>query len=231
LAKRLFAESWPLILSGIAITIYGRIDVVMLRYFVGEGEVGQYSAAVRLSEISYLLPVLLASTFFPALVEAQEKSIDMFRRRAQRFLDLNALFAFLGASVLSGGATWWISIAYGEAYAPARPILALHAWSAVFVYLGVARSHVLTAEKKTMIQLISTGVGGLANVALNAWLIPRVGAMGAVWATIVAQAAAAWLVLVLSSGSRWVFYQVTVSVLLPITGFRYLRSTYTRRNH
>ncbi len=53
LAKSLVKESWPLILSGVTIMIYMRIDQIMLGEMVGNQAVGIYSAATRISEIWY----------------------------------------------------------------------------------------------------------------------------------------------------------------------------------
>ena len=44
-AKSLFADSWPLLLSGITVMIYMRIDQVMLGQMVGDEAVGIYSSA------------------------------------------------------------------------------------------------------------------------------------------------------------------------------------------
>lgn len=51
LAKRLLKDSWPLILSGVAISIYMRIDQVMIKQMINPGAVGNYAVAVRLSEV------------------------------------------------------------------------------------------------------------------------------------------------------------------------------------
>lgn len=50
LAKKLLQNSWPLLLSGVAVSLYMRIDQVMLKHLVGASAVGYYAAAVRLSE-------------------------------------------------------------------------------------------------------------------------------------------------------------------------------------
>ena len=58
--KSLLKDSWPLILSSIMVTLYGRIDQVMLGNMLNSKAVGDYAAAIRLSEIWYFIPVIIS---------------------------------------------------------------------------------------------------------------------------------------------------------------------------
>ena len=71
-AKTLLRNSWPVILSGIAISLYMRIDQIMIKEMLGEKDVGLYSAAVRLSEAWYFVPVIIATSIFPAIINAKK---------------------------------------------------------------------------------------------------------------------------------------------------------------
>lgn len=66
-AVALLKDSWPLILSGIVISIYMKIDQVMIQEMMGSEAVGQYAAAVRIAEI-FLIPIsILSSSLAPAI--------------------------------------------------------------------------------------------------------------------------------------------------------------------
>ena len=67
-ARELLRASWPLILSGLAIMIYMRIDQIMIGQMLGDKEVGLYSAAVRISEVWYFIPMAIVSSVFPAII-------------------------------------------------------------------------------------------------------------------------------------------------------------------
>src|SRR6185369_13529896 len=60
-------EGWPYLLSSTAIMLYLRLDQIMLQHMLGANAVGQYSAALRLSEIWYFFPVVIVNTFAPGL--------------------------------------------------------------------------------------------------------------------------------------------------------------------
>lgn len=192
-ARRLLAEAWPLLGSGLAVIIYMRIDALMLRPLAGEREVGIYAAATRFTEVWYFLPVAMASSLLPALLRARERSAEDYARRLQRSYDLYAGVAFALAAPVALAAPWLVRLAYGAAYAAAGPVCAVHVWSSVFVFLGVARSQFLVNEGHTRFYLAATLAGLAVNVVLNRVLIPAHGAWGAAIATLAGQAVAAWV--------------------------------------
>src|SRR3989442_528209 len=80
-AKMLLSDSWPLILSGLVIVVYMRIDQVMLGEMKGAEAVGIYSAAVKLSEVWYFIPMAIVSSVFPSIIEAKKLSEKLYYDR------------------------------------------------------------------------------------------------------------------------------------------------------
>lgn len=78
LAKKLMAESWPLIIAGFATFIYVKIDQVMLGTMLNNKEVGIYSAAIKFSEIWYFIPGAIYASVFPVLAEYKKKMKGCF---------------------------------------------------------------------------------------------------------------------------------------------------------
>jgi PST family polysaccharide transporter len=81
-------------------------------------------------------------------------------------------------------------------------LLALHVCSLVFVAQGVARQEWLLGEGLLRFSLVTTTAGAALNIALNAWLIPRHGALGAAAATVVSLAVSDVLASLLWSRTR-----------------------------
>lgn len=223
LAWRLLREAWPLMLSGFTVMLYLRVDAIMLRQQAGESAVGIYSAAVRFTEIWYFVPVALAASLLPSLLRARERGTEEYLTRLQASYDLNAALAYGLALPLSCVAPWLIRTAYGPAYAAAAPVLALHIWSSVFVFLGVARGQFLVNEGYTRFYLGATASGLLVNVTLNWILIPRHGAWGAALATVIAQAVAAWLSSFCFAPVRQSAWMQTRALLIPFRWYHYVR--------
>jgi O-antigen/teichoic acid export membrane protein len=84
---------------------------------------------------------------------------------------------------------------YKPEYAYAAPVLSVHIWSGVFVFLGAASSQYLIAENFNKLTFIRTGFGAIVNIVLNLILIPKMGMMGAAIATLAAYASATFFVI------------------------------------
>ncbi len=225
LVRKLARESWPLLLSGVAISVYMRIDIVMLRHLAGESAAGIYAAAVRISELGYFIPMALASSVLPALLQARARGGAAYGERLQRYFDLSAALAYALSLPLALVAPWLVRLAYGAAFAPAAAVLVVHIWAAIFVFLGVARGQFLVNEGLTRFYLVATSMGALLNVGLNFLLIPQAGGVGAAWATVISYAVSAWLSSYCHPAVRPLAARQTRALLLPFTGWRYLRRT------
>jgi len=186
-AKSLLKDSWPLLLSGIAIVIYMKIDQIMLGQMVGDEAVGIYSAAVRISEVWYFIPMMIVASVFPAILEAKKRSEELYCQRLQRLYDLMVWLSIGVALPMTFLSTPIVVLLFGEAYAASGTVLAIHIWAAVFVFLGVASSKWFLAENRQILSLQRTMLGALVNVILNILLIPAYGPVGAAIATVAAQ--------------------------------------------
>lgn len=223
--RELLAESWPLLLGGMAILVYTRIDAVMLRSMAGEKAVGIYSAAVRFSEMGYFLPIALASSLLPALLRRRAAGPASYEGGLQRYYDLNAGCAYALTLPMVLLAPWLTRMAYGMAYEGAGPILAVHAWANLFVFLGVARGQFIVNEGLTRFTLYATVAGAGLNILLNLLLIPKLGAIGAACATLAAQVAAAWLSSFCFTPLRVCGWMQAKALLIPLRWHCYVSPT------
>jgi len=205
-AKLLILDSWPLLLSGIATVLYMKIDQIMLGQMIGDRAVGIYSAATRISEIWYFLPVGIVASVFPSILNAKTQDSSLFNERLQRLYCLMVWLAFVVAFPLTFGSKFIVTTLYGEAYAIAGSVLAIHVWASVFVFLGIAGSSWFIAENKQILGLQRTVAGAVINIILNIILIPRYHEIGAAYATLVAQMCVCLLYDVLIKETRPMFW-------------------------
>jgi len=189
-AKNLLGQSWALILTAALSIIYFKIDLVMLGQYAGDEAVGIYSTAVRISEAWYFIPVAIAISVFPSLIKARERGEKIYYARLQQLYDFLAWLGLAVGVFFTFTSDRIIVMVFGEQYAAAGPILAVHIWAGVFIFLKVAMSRWLLNEGKLNFLFISSGLGAAINVALNLFLIPRYGGMGAAVATVISYAAA-----------------------------------------
>lgn len=183
----LMKDSWPLMLSGIIISIYMKIDQVMIKEILGIEAVGQYAAAAKLSEAWYFIPMVLASSLFPAIINAKKHSNELYFSRLQKLYDSMVWLAIAIAIPVTFMSDWLINLLYGAQYSQAGGVLTIHIWTGIFVFLGVAFSSFLTTENWTKKAFYRTLLGAIFNIALNFLLIPSYGIKGAAIATLIGQ--------------------------------------------
>jgi O-antigen/teichoic acid export membrane protein len=194
LARKLITYSWPLIISGIMVALYMKIDQLMLQNMVGVKEAGAYATVAQLSEAWNFVPAIIVSSLFPAILNARRDDKERYKKRIQHLYDL-MVYLSVPAAVIITFASPLIYKLYKPEYAYAAPVLSVHIWSGVFVFLGAASGQYLIAENLNKLTFIRTGFGAIVNIVLNLLLIPKMGMMGAAIATLTAYACAAFFIL------------------------------------
>ena len=107
-----------------------------------------------------------------------------------------------------------INLLYGYEYREAGSILAIHIWSALFVFTGVGTSAWFIAEGLTYLSFRKTLLGAITNVILNLFLIPTYSGNGAAVATVISYSIAAFFSNAFSKQTRGLFYIQLKSFLL-----------------
>jgi PST family polysaccharide transporter len=213
-AKSLLRDSWPLLLSWISIMIYMKIDQIMLGEMIGDQAVGIYSVVVTLSEVWYFIPMVILSSLLPSVVEAKKTSEQAFRQRMQQFFNFMSVIAYSIAIPMTFLSDWLVRLLFGEPYAAAGPVLAIHIWAGVSVFLAVAREAYMIAEGLMKFSFAITFGGAVINVVLNCFLIPAHGALGAAIATVIAYSSAGLFLCFLYARTRPVGFMMLKSLVL-----------------
>ena len=208
-------DSWPLILSGVMVTIYMKIDQVMLGNMASNEAVGNYAAAVRFSEIWYFFPTAICASVFPAIIRVKQKSKQKYYEKLQQLYDLMAWMSLAIAFTMTFTSDTLIQMLLGTEYTEAGKILAWHIWASPFVFLGVARSQWLIAENLTKLSFATTSLGTIVNILLNLWLIPIYEGTGAAIATVISYAIAAYFASMLYPIMFHTSWMLTKALFVP----------------
>ena len=211
-SKYLLHDSWPLILAGVVISVYMKIDQVMIKEMLGAKEVGLYAAAVKLSEAWYFIPMAIASSLFPAIINAKVYQKEVYYQRLQKLYDLMVWIAIAIALPTTFLSTLVVEFLYGKEYLGSSSVLIIHIWTAVFVFLGVASSKYLLAENFIKKTFYRTFIGALLNIIMNYYLIGIIGIQGAAISTLVSHFFAAYFYDILDKDLRIMFIMKTKSL-------------------
>jgi len=185
LALNLLKESWPLTLYGIALYTQARIDQVMLGKMLNNSEVGQYSVALKIIEIFGFIPMVIMSTFSPAITKAKNTSRELYDDRLVNFYRFLFLIFLVVAVPLFLFGEEIIVFLYGSEYQPAGILLSLFAIRLFFSNMGVGKSVFIVNESLFKYSLVATIIGATVNITVNYLLIPRYASIGAIAATII----------------------------------------------
>lgn len=185
IALNLLKDSWPLMLSSIAIGIYMKIDQVMIKSILGNEQVGIYAVAVKLSEAWYFVPMIITASLSPAIIKAKEISIELFNNRLSKLYFLMFWLSTSIALITTVLAYPIIKILFGNQYLAASTTLQIYVWAGIAVSLGVAVGQYILANNLMKITLYNTLLGAGINVVLNIILIPQMGINGAAIATLI----------------------------------------------
>ena len=213
-AFSLLRDSWPLILSGLAIVTYMRIDQVMLGSLEDDKAVGIYAAALTVSEAWYFVPMAIVASVFPGIIQSKQNEPRVYLAKTQSLLSNLFLISVTVAGCISLASEPVVELLYGNTFSGAAKVLAIHAWSGVLVAIGIASGRWFINEGLQILQFYKTLAGAVTNILLNLVLIPRYGVDGAAVATVISFAVADYISDFFFSATRPMFIMKTRAICL-----------------
>jgi len=177
----------------------------MLGQMLGDRAVGIFSAAVRISQSWYFVPMAAVAAAAPALTAAHQRSERDYRRQLLTVVRSLYWMGVAAAVVLSASSREIIKYLYGASYQEAGTVLAIHAWAGIFATLGLASGAWFLNADLLRLRMVNTAIGAVVNCALNLYAIPRYGVVGAAVSTLVSYAVAGFLLNALDPRSRPLF--------------------------
>lgn len=202
-AKALLSESWPLILSAVASMINMRVDQVILGAKLDNSTVGNYAAAVRLAEVWLLVPAVIGSSVYPAIIGAKGQGEVVYRQKIQMIVKLMSLWVLPTALIISFFSGGIVHLVYGHEYTSAGSYLMIYIWTGVPYLIFFVLNQMLYIEGLLRFGFWVSVFSVASNLLLNFLLIPQFGGTGAALATLVTTVAS---------------MLITLSVLVAKTG-------------
>lgn len=198
----------------IATTIYTNLDSVMLGFMKGDEAVGYYNASVKIKTILVSLVTSMGSVLLPRLsYYIKEKRHEEFKELTVRslqfvcFISLPlwiyfSLFAKEGIYFLSGNA-------YAGSIVPMQIIMPTLFLIGISNLLGI---QILVPMDRENAVLKSVAIGGVVDLIVNLICIPKFGASGAAFGTLVAELfVTTYQIYILRGFLSQIMYEVKIS--------------------
>ncbi|MFT4928777.1 MAG: O-antigen/teichoic acid export membrane protein [Phenylobacterium sp.] len=209
----IFSQSRYLIASALAAVVYLQIDILMLEQLSDSAEVGIYAVAAKLSSVWYFFPQVILTALFPMLLKIAHDTPHRYRELLQQGFDALFICALTLSLLVYAFGPWVINVMFGEAYNDSIPVLTLHIFSTVFVYMRALLSFWLVSERFAEFSLFSQVSGAISNILLNLMLIPLYGAWGAAVATLISYGISTYFCLFCFARTRSIAMMMTKSML------------------
>ena len=187
LMKQLLLFSLPMIPTTLCWLITDLSDRAMVTYFWGESVNGVYAAAYKIPTIVNLIAgIFLQAWQFSAVSEERDSEAcsHFYSRVWEAFLSV-IMIGSAGLILFSRFLTkLLLNVAFFDAWKYMPTLLCAVALEALVSFLA----SIYLVRKKSSHSFVTALIGAIANIALNLWLIPIIGALGAAIATLASYA-------------------------------------------
>jgi len=177
--KRIILECFPLFLFILFSILSTRIDILLLSWMRGDGEVGYYSAATRLVYPLMFLSTSLSMSLYPMLSRHFDDDRELLLKTfkiGMKFIFL--LGVFLGVT-LGFNAKKIIMFLYVDGYRSVAPAFRVLSITPGFNFLNFYFVDLFVAAKQQRLTTLVMAAGLSLNVCFNLIVIPRHGFVGA----------------------------------------------------
>lgn len=191
--RRLMVEAAPVTLAAFLTHTALKADIFFLGWLSTPTEIALFHLPHLLALQCQMLPLAVGGALFPVFSRLWREDRRAFRQR----VGLTATGFALAGSVLAGGigavGQPLLRLVAGEAFTQAAPALVVVALSLPFLFVNFLLSNALIVMGRQRLIPWTSAVTLALNASLDFALIPRLGHLGAAWATLAAYSGGAAL--------------------------------------
>ncbi len=163
----------------IATVLIARADQTLMTPLSGAKQLGLYVVAVNLSELPLVIHRSVRDVTF---VTDAHQSHDARLTAAAR---ISTLVSGAAALALGTSMLWWLPLLFGKEFSASLPVAAILLLAVVISTPGSIAGAGLSARGKPGLRSVVLVIVCVLNISLLVLLLPRWGAMGAAWATLI----------------------------------------------
>jgi len=170
----LIRSAFPLFLSGIAITIYTRADMIMLGFMRSAEEVGFYAVAYKVQFLLLGFYGIFVNTLYPVVARLLSENKSNSKAKLILLTKYSFILGIVNFIIVFFGANTIIRLIFGQAYIFSVLPLEILIWQILFAYLNIVPALCLLSIQ-TREYSIGSWIGAIINIILNFFLIPKFG--------------------------------------------------------
>lgn len=172
-------------LAGILVTLYVRLDQILVFKLAGSRQAGLYAADYRLLDQIQFIPSSVMTTLFPLIAAAYPANRERVRALLQTTAEYLTMASLPILAFTTVAARPIVTFLFGgEQFAAAAPALPVLAGAFVSISFGYLVGNMVVVLELQRVFVRNAAIGLVLNVALNVALIPRYGFQAAAWTTL-----------------------------------------------
>lgn len=184
-----FGQMSILFIPVIAITLYKKMDKVMLGALSTMSQTGFYENTEKVINIPLGLITAIGTVMLPRMTNLFSNGINA---KAKKYMSISMEFAcFLSIGMafgIAGISNEFAPFFFGEEFMAVGKLIKAIAPTIVFMsWANVIRTQYLIPLHQDKIYILSVWFGAIINLIINYILIPKLGALGAVYGTVCAE--------------------------------------------
>jgi O-antigen/teichoic acid export membrane protein len=213
--KFFFRNGWPLLITGLSILVFMKLDQVMVFHMRTEREAGSYASMIWLVEKTFIFIGVVMTAFFPYLSAQHAADRSQYLKAVRVGHKLFALVCIPMVVFLIPNRTAVLDLLFGHRFSGNSDALIFLACGIPFIYWGAINQKVLVVTNALKLDLFYAATSAILNVVLNLLLIPRYGTLGAGAAMLVAHSFYFWAQFLVPDYRNYNFYML-LSLPLPL---------------
>jgi O-antigen/teichoic acid export membrane protein len=174
----------PAMLAAVAVTLFFRVNYLILESLQGFEEVGYYAFAFNIMQLVVLIPTMALAGLYPRLCELVVQDPSRFRRVVSWLFFGAAVFGYASAALVALVGGQLISVFFGARYLGAVPVLTWMFVALAAISTASVRAAVINVHQAQGLHFWSALVGLLTIVPISLLLVPQYGSMGAAIAVV-----------------------------------------------
>ena len=213
--KSLIKKALPFGLAFVFGMIYFFIGSVMLSKIRGDVEVAVYSVAYNIALAVLFVPTVYTNAIYPVLsryYKEGKKELRILYEKSFKYLYIIGLPLSVGIFLLADRLIYFF---YGKTYAGSIIALQIISFYLFIKFINFLFGTILSSINRQGKRMIGQGVTALFNIVLNLLLIPKIGYVGAAWATFATEIFL-FIVYYWYVSKNWYFYNFGNILVKPI---------------
>ncbi len=196
-------------------TVYLKISIIVVEHLYSSFEAGIYTAAIRLIEALYLIPAVVVSSFYPAIINAKKHNEQEYESRIYKLFAATFIPFFLICLLISILSPYIIYFLYGSDYIQAHTVLSYAVWSVPFIAFYTISSKYFITENMLKHLLFRSILSVFLLLSFSLLFYTNYGIAGISISFTIAGFISFFLIDIFFSNTRKLFLMKLKSIFLP----------------